>query len=85
MVQIPEELLKLKLRSLVPTRVIMELTAVLTAIFLGYLAGFTYNNDFTYGKFGIGTLIFALTVGLYLKIYLKLFERIGLNENQQTN
>ncbi len=75
---------KLKLKSLVPTRVIMELTAVVLAAVLGYLAGFEYS-DFTFGKIGIGTIIFAITVGIYLKLYLKLFERIGLNENQQTN
>lgn len=75
---------KLKLKSLVPTRVIMELSAVLLAAILGYFAGFEYNS-FTYGKIGIGTLIFAITVGNYLKTYLKIFERIGLNENQQTN
>lgn len=75
---------KLKLKSLVPTRVIMELTAVLAAAILGYFAGFEYQ-DLTYGKIGLGTLIFATTVGIYLKTYLKLFERIGLNENQQIN
>ncbi|AIO19147.1 hypothetical protein KQ51_01270 [Candidatus Izimaplasma bacterium HR1] len=70
---------KLKLKSLVPTRVIMELTAVLIAFILGRIAGIGY------GKIGVGTLIFAITVGIFLKTYLKLFERIGLYENQQTN
>lgn len=76
---------KLKLKSLVPTRVIMELSAVTTAAILGYFAGFTYNNDFTFGKIGIGTIIFAITIGILLKTYLKLFERIGLDENQQND
>ena len=75
---------KYKFKSLVPTRVIMELTAVLTAAILGYLAGFEYSN-FKFGRIGIGTIIFAFTIGIFLKIYLKLFERIGLNENKQTN
>ena len=80
---------KLKLKSLVPTRVIMELTAVITAYFLGRAAGLSYAinkiEGVEYGNIGIGTLIFALSVGIYLKTYLKLFERIGLYENQQTN
>ena len=75
---------KLKLKSLVPTRVIMELTAVALAGVLGYLAGFEIEG-FTFGKIGIGTIIFAITVGIYLKAFLKLFERIGLSENQQIN
>lgn len=73
----------LKLKSLVPTRVIMELTAVLTAAFLGYLAGIEYTNDLTYGKIGIGTIIFAVMVGVYLKTYLHLFEKIGLTEKSE--
>ena len=70
----------LKMKSLVPIRVIMELTAVLTAFILGRMAGL---EDF--GKIGYGTLIFSLTVGTFLKTYLTLFERIGLSENQQIN
>ena len=69
---------KFKFKSLVPTRVIMELTAVLIAYVLGRIAGIGF------GKIGIGTLIFAISVGIYLKVYLKLLERIGLYENQQT-
>lgn len=80
---------KLKLKSLLPTRVIMELTAVTTAYVLGRLAGLSYSfnqvEGIEYGNIGFGTLIFALTVGIYLKTYLKTFERIGLYENQQTN
>lgn len=75
---------KLKLKSLVPTRVIMELSAVALAGVLGYLAGFELN-DLTFGKIGIGTIVFALLIGFCLKTYLKIFERIGLYENQQTN
>jgi uncharacterized membrane protein YczE len=69
----------LKMKSLVPIRVIMELTAVLTALVLGLIAGVGI------GKIGIGTLIFSLTVGFYLKTYLKLFERIGLSEHKQND
>ncbi len=76
---------KLKLKSLVQTRVIMELTVVITAAFLGYLSGFNFNDDLKFGKIGVGTIIFAFLVGAFLKTYLKLFERIGLNENQQAN
>jgi len=72
---------KLKMKSLVPIRVIMELSAVTTAYIFGIMAGLSFED----GKIGIGTLIFAFTVGIFLKLYLKLFERIGLSENQQTN
>lgn len=75
---------KLKLKSLVPTRVIMELTAVMVAAVLGYFAGFTFEH-YIFGKIGIGTIIFAIFVGVFLKFYLKLFERIGLDENQQND
>lgn len=70
---------KLKMKSLLPIRVIMELSAVISAFILGLMA------NIGIGKIGIGTLIFAFTVGVFLKFYLKLFERIGLNENQQND
>jgi len=79
---------KLKMKSLVPIRVIMELSAVSLATIFFYMTGETINQSALlpiYGNIGIGTLIFAFTVGILLKFYLKLFERIGLNENQQND
>lgn len=61
-----------KTNNFVKVRVIMEVTAVLTALFLGFLA-----ND-PIGMINIGTIIFSLTVGIIIKTYLTLFERIGL-------
>ena len=55
-------------------RVIMELSAVTLAILLGFMAGIGF------GMVSIGTLIFSLSVGVLIKLYLKLFERIGLYE-----
>ena len=55
-------------------RVIMELSAVTLAIIFGFMAGIGF------GMVNIGTLIFSLSVGVLIKIYLKLFERIGLYE-----
>ncbi len=60
-------------------RAIMELTVVVLAIVLGFAAGIGF------GKVSIGTLIFSLTIGWYLKTYLKLFERIGWYERKQTD
>jgi uncharacterized membrane protein YczE len=55
----------------------MELTAVTVALLISLTAG----NGI--GALNVGTLIFAVTVGLILKQYLKLFERIGLyNEDK---
>ena len=79
---------KLKMKSFVPIRVIMELSAVSLATIFFYMTGETINQSALlpiYGNIGIGTLIFAFTVGILLKFYLKLFERIGLNENQQND
>ena len=70
---------KLNMKNLIPIRVIMELSAVTAAYVFGLMAGIGF------GKIHIGTLIFSFTVGIFLKLYLKLFERIGLNENQQIN
>jgi uncharacterized membrane protein YczE len=67
----------LKSKNLVKIRVIMELTAVTVALLISLTAG----NGI--GALNVGTLIFAVTVGLILKQYLKLFERIGLyNEDK---
>ncbi|MBU1020174.1 MAG: hypothetical protein KJ847_03095, partial [Firmicutes bacterium] len=63
-----------KTTKILLVRVIMELSAVLLALFLCYLA------NAGLGKFSIGTLIFSLTVGYLVKTNLKLFERIGYYE-----
>ena len=69
----------LKKESLIGIRVIMEITAVTVALIVSLSAG----NGI--GTIHIGTLIFAISVGFILKIYLKLFERIGLYENKQND
>lgn len=68
---------KLHSEKLVLIRVIMEITAVSIAFVIGQFAGIGF------GTINVGTLIFALTVGIILKKYLKLFERLGLyNEDK---
>ncbi len=61
-----------KTDKLVRIRVIIELSIVGLAIILGFMAGIDF------GKVSWGTLVFSLSVGLLLKTYLKLFEKIGL-------
>lgn len=68
-----------KTKNLIKTRVIIELAAVLTALVIGLIASIGL------GQIRIGTIIFSLSVGSLLKLYLALFERIGLYETQQTN
>ena len=63
--------------KLVLIRVIMEISAVILAIILGFIAGIQF------GMVNIGTLIFSLTVGIFIKMYLRLFERIGIYEIEQ--
>jgi|LGVE01.1.fsa_nt_gb uncharacterized membrane protein YczE len=70
---------KLNTSNLLKVRVIIELIAVLVALILGLIAGIGI------GMISIGTLIFSLTVGWFIKTYLKLFERIGIYETKQTN
>ena len=70
---------KLNTNNLILVRVIMELTAVITALIIGYFAGIGF------GKVGVGTLIFSLSVGWLIKNIIKLYERIGLVETKQTN
>lgn len=69
----------LKTDKLVLIRVIMEISAVLTAFIIGVFA-----ND-PQGMINIGTIIFSVTVGSFLKTYLNIFERIGLYENKQND
>lgn len=63
-----------KTTKLLLIRVIMEMSAVLLALFFCYLAGAGL------GMFSIGTLIFSVSVGYLVKQYLKIFERIGIYE-----
>jgi uncharacterized membrane protein YczE len=63
-----------KTTKILLVRVIMELSAVVLALFFCFLA------DAGLGKFSIGTLIFSISVGYLVKMNLKLFERIGLYE-----
>lgn len=70
---------KLHTDKIVVVRVIMELAAVTMAFVIGYRVGIGF------GKIGIGTLIFSFSVGAFVKMYLNMFERINLYENQQTN
>lgn len=66
-------------KNIIIVRVIMEVTAVSMAFVLGLLA------EIGRGKIYYGTLIFALSMGPIIKQLLKLFERIGLSENQQND
>lgn len=66
-----------KTRNLIKTRVIIEIAAVITALILGLIAGIGL------GQIRIGTIIFSLSVGTLLKLYLSMFERIGLYETEQ--
>ncbi len=68
-----------KSNKLVLIRVIMEISAVTLAIVLSSIAGEGF------GMVNIGTLIFSLTVGIFVKTYLKLFEKIGLYTINQTD
>lgn len=63
-----------KTNKMILVRVIMEMSAVVTALILGYAAGIGF------GMVNIGTLIFSVSVGMFVKTYLKLFEKIGMYE-----
>ncbi len=69
----------LKTNKLVMVRAIMEISAVTVAIIFGFIAGIGF------GMVNIGTLIFSITVGMFTKTYLKLFERVGLYEIEQND
>ena len=68
-----------KTTKLAIIRAIMEMSAVSLAIGLSFTAGERF------GMVNVGTLIFSLTVGIFIKTYLKLFERVGLYEIEQIN
>ena len=68
-----------KTNKIVMVRVIMEISAVILAIILGFLAGIQF------GMVNVGTLIFSLSVGMFIKTYLTLFEKIGLYEIEQVD
>ena len=68
-----------KTNKLVLVRVIMEISAVALALYLGFLA------DIGFGMVNIGTLIFSVTVGMFVRTYLRLFEKAGLYEFEQNN
>lgn len=69
----------LKSDKLVQIRVIMEITAVVIAFIISMLAGEGI------GQIGVGTIIFSLTVGTFLKSYLIFFEKIGLYKSNKEN
>ena len=69
----------LKTKNLIKTRVIIEIAAVATALIIGLFAGIGL------GQISFGTIIFSLTVGTFLKLYLTIFERIGLYETEQND
>lgn len=66
-----------KTENLVKTRVIIEISAVLTALIIGLLAGIGL------GQIRIGTIIFSLSVGSILKLYLLFFTKVGLYEIEE--
>jgi len=68
-----------KTNKLVLVRVIMEISAVALAVYLGFKA------DIGFGMVNIGTLIFSVTVGMFVRTYLRLFERVGLYKLEQNN
>lgn len=68
-----------KTNNIVRVRVIMELTAVVLAISIGFISGIGF------GAIQVGTIIFSLSVGKILKTYLLYFERMNLYEIEQTN
>ena len=55
----------------------MEISAVTLAITLSFIAGIQF------GMFNVGTLIFSISVGIFVKTYLKFFESIGLYSIEQ--
>lgn len=67
-----------KSSNITVVRAIIEITVVLLALVLSSIAGVGT------GQINIGTLIFSLTIGLLITIYLKLFEKIGLSDGTQT-
>ncbi len=69
----------LKTNKLVIVRAIMEISAVTVALIFGFIAGIRF------GMISVGTLIFSVTVGIFTKNYLKLFERVGLYEIEQND
>lgn len=68
-----------KTNKMFQVRVIMEISAVALAIILGFIAGIQF------GMVNIGTLIFSVSVGMFVKNYLKLFEHFGLYTMEQIN
>lgn len=68
-----------KTKNIIKTRVIIEISAVLTALIIGLIAGIGL------GQIRIGTIIFSVSVGTLLKLYLAFFERIGLYEVEQND
>jgi len=68
-----------KTNKMILVRVIMEMTAVATALILGYFASIGF------GMVNIGTLIFSVSVGMFVQAYLKLFEKFGMYEIEHTD
>jgi len=68
-----------KTNNLPLIRAIIEVTVVLLALLVGIIAGIGR------GQINTGTLIFSLTVGIFISFYLKIFERIGLYEPEQND
>ena len=66
-----------KTNKIFQVRVIMEISAVTLAVILGFIAGIQF------GMVNIGTLIFSVSVGMFVKTYLKFFEHIGLYTMEQ--
>lgn len=62
---------QLKSNKMILIRVIIELAIVSFALLTGFAAGIGF------GQINIGTIIFSIAVGLFIKIYLKGFSKIG--------
>ena len=64
-----------KSNNLIKVRVIMEMCAVSVAIIISLIVA---DPEKPLGMFNVGTLIFSVSVGVMVKTYLVLFEKIGL-------
>lgn len=68
-----------KTNKMVLIRVIMEMSAVTVAFLIQLYVGF---DD---GQIGLGTLIFSLTVGMSVKLYLRLFTMLNMFNDETLN
>ena len=73
---------KFKSDNLIKVRVIIELCAVLVAIVISLIVA---DPEEPLGMFKIGTVIFSVSVGVMVKAYLVIFEKIRFYKPQKVN